>query len=123
MLRRMGALLTVLVLGFPVAFGQTCQISPSEADKVFELTDTFGDDAVLRPFDDEGAFPWWALRPAGPVAVIESVEVTTAPEGYSALLDAQYLDGNDLIVSVPVGIRLAQTWGCGDENAVATLRR
>ena len=123
MLRRTGALLTVLVLGFPVVFSQTCQISPSEADKVFELTDTFGDDAVLRPFDGEGAFPWWVLRPAGPVAVIESVEVTTAPEGYSALLDAQYSDGNDLIVSVPVGIRLAQTWGCGGETAVAALRR
>ena len=123
MLRRMGALLTVLVLGFPVAFGQTCQISPSEADKVFELTDTFGDDAVLRPFDDEGAFPWWVLRPAGPIAVIESVEIARAPEGYSALLDAQYVDGNDLIVSAPVNARLAQKWGCADENAVAVVRR
>ncbi len=83
----------------------------------------FGYDAVLKPFDDEGAFPWWVMRPAGPVAVIESVEIAKVLEGYSALLDAQYLDGNDLIASAPVDARLAQKWGCADENAAAVVRR
>lgn len=123
MLRRTGILLILSAFGPPFAFSQTCQISPSEADKVFELTDTFGEDAVLKPFDDESAFPWWVVRPAGPVAVIESIELAKAPEGYSALLDAHYLDGNDLIVSVPVDVRLVQKWACADKNAVTVVRR
>lgn len=109
--------------GLSSALGQRCQVSLGEVSRLFELTDTFGNDAALKPFDDEGAFPWWVVRPAGPVAVIESVEVTKGPEGYSALLDAQYLDGNDLIASAPVGARLAQKWGCADENAVVVARR
>ena len=109
--------------GLSLASGQSCQVLLGEASRLFELTDTFGDDAVLKPFDDEGVFPWWVLRPAEPVAVIESVEIAKTSEGYSALLDAQYLDGNDLIASVPVDARLVQTWGCADENAVAVVRR
>ena len=123
MLRRTGVLLVLLAFGLPVAFGQTCQISPSEADKVFELADTFGGDAVLRPFDDEGAFPWWVVSPAGPVAVIESVKIVKGSKGYSALLDAQYVDGNDLIASAPVGAQLEKKWSCADENAVTVVRR
>ena len=106
-----------------LASGQSCQVSPGEANRLFKLTDTFGDDAVLRPFDDERTFPWWVVRPAGPVAVIESVELVKGPEGYSALLDAQYLNGNDLIASAPVDAQLAQKWGCAGENAVTVARR
>ena len=107
MFTRMASVLAVCV-GSSLPSGRGCQVPPGEAQGLFELTDTFGDDAVLRPFDNEGAFSWWVVRPSGPVAVIESVEIAKAPEGYSALLDAQYLNGGDLIASAPVGVRLAQ---------------
>lgn len=75
-------------------------------------------------FDDHGAFPWWVLRPTSePVAVVEDVQVVKVAKGYSALLDAQYLGGNDLIISVPVGTRLMQKWGCAGEAAVVATKR
>ncbi len=79
---------------------QSCNLPPAEAVSVFGLADAFGDDLSVSPFDGSANFPWW-LRDAEsvPVGVVE--EVYLSEDGAQLMLDAQYLDGNDFIASVP----------------------
>ena len=90
---------------------QSCTVPPAEAIS-FGLADAFGDDVSVTPFDDVGAFPWW-IRDAEsvPVGVVEEIYLDKTGAVPRLMLDAQYLDGNDFIASVPY-IGGTQTWSC-----------
>ncbi len=91
---------------------QKCNVPAAEAVGVFGLADAFGDDVALAPFDDDSAFPWW-IRDGGSVVVgvVENIYLDKTGAGPRLVLDAQQLDGNDFIVSVPYDER-ARMWGC-----------
>ena len=111
--RCLGILAVTVVLGFSSASAQSCRVSPVAVLELFDLADAFGDGVSLRPFDEASAFPWWVFGgDSEPLAVVENVYAAESAGGYLVFLDAQYLDGNDLIVSEPVSARQIQRWSC-----------
>ena len=91
---------------------QSCNVPTAEVVSIFGLADAFGDDVSVAPFDDDSAVPWW-IRDAGsiPVGVVEEIYLDKSEAVLRLMLDAQHLDGNDFIASVPYTDH-ARTWGC-----------
>ena len=78
--------------------------APAEALlEYFNLERTFDTNIQLTPFDDARDFPWWVKGPGGEIlAVIEEIRIEADGSGLLLVLDAQYLDGNDLLMAVPL---------------------
>lgn len=105
-------LTVVLTLGTAFTYAQSCTVPSAEAVRVFGLADSFGDGVTATPFDDASAFPWWLHDAESvPVAVIEDIHLDTTTAEPQLMLDAQHLDGNDFVASVPYA-GLARAWKC-----------
>jgi hypothetical protein len=74
--------------------------TPAQAITLFDLTEEFGEDIKIKPFERAGVFPWWITDHAGQVlAVIQGITVELEGRAEYMILDVQLVDGNDLKVA------------------------